>query len=71
MAQSIEIWRTYKYRLYRNDKRNALLHAQINIAGAIWNHALKLQKRYYRLTGKYIPPSRLSGKLSIPNRFKT
>jgi putative transposase len=30
------------------------LHRQINIAGTVWNHALALQKRYYRRTGKYI-----------------
>lgn len=51
----IEVRRTYKYRLYRCDKRDKHLHQQINIAGTVWNHALALQKRYYRLTGKYIP----------------
>jgi len=25
------------------------LHQQINIAGLIWNHAIALQRRYYRL----------------------
>jgi len=45
---------TYKYRLYRCDKRDKFLREQINIAGTIWNHALALQKRYYALTGKYI-----------------
>jgi putative transposase len=44
----------YQYRLYRCDKRDKHLHHQINVAGAIWNHALGLQKRYYRLTKKYI-----------------
>jgi putative transposase len=51
----IQLRRTYKYRLYRCDKRDQYLHQQINIAGAIWNHALALHKRYYRLTGRYIP----------------
>lgn len=50
----IEVRRMYKYRLYRCDKRDKHLRRQINIAGLIWNHALALQKRYYRLTGKYI-----------------
>ena len=54
-ATVTEVRRTYKYRLYRNDKRDKHLHAQITIAGTVWNHALALQKRYYRLTGKYIP----------------
>jgi len=55
MTNSIEVRRTYKYRLYRCDKRDRYLHQQINIAGTVWNHALALQKRHYRLTGKYIP----------------
>jgi putative transposase len=48
------IRKTYKYRLYRCDKRDKYLHDKINIAGIIWNHCLALQKRYYKLTGKYI-----------------
>jgi putative transposase len=51
----ITVRRTYKYRLYRCDKRDQHLHRQINTAGTVWNHALVLQKRYYRLSGKYIP----------------
>jgi len=51
----IALRRTYKYRLYRCDKRDKYLHRQINIAGTVFNHALALQKRYYRLTGNYIP----------------
>ena len=46
--------KTYKFRLYRNDKRDRHLHHQINIAGLIWNHALALQRRYYRVYGKRI-----------------
>jgi putative transposase len=53
-SKSITVHRMYQYRLYRCDKRDQFLHEQINIAGTIWNHALALQKRYYRLTGKYI-----------------
>lgn len=44
---------TYKYRLYSNDK-NKHLHQAIDISGLIWNHCVALQRRYYRLTGKYI-----------------
>jgi hypothetical protein len=47
MSHSIAVRKTYKYRLYRCDKRDQ--HQQINIAGTVWNHALALQKRYYRL----------------------
>jgi hypothetical protein len=49
----MKIRRTYKYWLYTS-KRDKHLHQQIDMAGIIWNHALALQKRYYRLTGKYI-----------------
>ncbi len=44
---------THKYRLYRNDK-NRYLNQTIDVAGIIWNHCVALQRRYYRLTGKYI-----------------
>jgi putative transposase len=54
MAHPSNVRKTYKYRLYRCDKRDQHLHRQISIAGTVWNHALALQKRYYRLTGKYI-----------------
>jgi putative transposase len=53
-SKSTAVRRTYQYRLYRCDKRDQFLHEQINVAGTIWNHALALQKRYYRLTGEYI-----------------
>jgi len=55
MPNLVEVRKTYKYRLYRNNKVDGLIHHQINVAGMIWNHALALQKRYYELTGKYIP----------------
>lgn len=60
----IEVRRTYQYRLYRCDKRDQRLHRQINIAGTVWNHALALQKRYYRLTGKYVPLDRLKAHIA-------
>jgi len=55
MEKTVEVRKTYKYRLYRNNKVDGSIHQQINVAGMIWNHALALQKRYYQLTGKYIP----------------
>ncbi|MCL4256481.1 MAG: helix-turn-helix domain-containing protein, partial [Anaerolineae bacterium] len=55
MPNLVEVRKTYKYRLYRNNKVDGSLHHQINVAGMIWNHALALQRRYYKLTGKYIP----------------
>ena len=44
---------TYKYKLYRS-KRTKYLDAMLSEACFVWNHALALQKRYYRLCGKYI-----------------
>jgi len=66
----IEINRTYKYRLYTH-KRNRHLHDAINVAGLIWNHCIALQRRYYRLTSKYISRNRLQTHLSNlrNNRF--
>jgi putative transposase len=55
MTEYSTVRRTYKYRLYHCKKRDGHLHQQINVAGLIWNHALALHKRYYRLTQKYIP----------------
>ena len=54
MSEKTQVRKTYKYRMYRNDKADKHLFDQINIAGIIWNHCLALQKRYYRLTKQYI-----------------
>ncbi len=67
----MEIRRTFKYRPYTS-KRDKHLHQQIDVAGIIWNHALAVQKRYYRLTGKYIGRFRLIthiGKMRRTTRF--
>ena len=45
--------KTLKFKVYRNEKNKAL-HQQIDIAGLIWNHCIALQRRYFKLTGKYI-----------------
>lgn len=42
---------TYKFKLYHNEK-NRILTSKIDIAGIIYNHAISLHKRYYRLYGK-------------------
>ncbi len=49
---------TYKYKLYRTDKTKHL-DRMLREACFVWNHALALQKRYYRLYGKYISDSRM------------
>jgi len=55
----MKIRKTFKYRFY-NNRRNKALAQQIDIAGIIWNHILALQRRYYRLTGKYISKYRMT-----------
>lgn len=44
---------SYKYKLY-NSKRNKSLSAMLREASFVWNHCLVLQKRYYRMFGKFI-----------------
>lgn len=46
------IVRTYKFKLYNSDK-NRYLSKQINVAASVWNHTVALQRRYYRMYGKY------------------
>lgn len=61
------IRRTYKYRLYES-KQNRHLDRAINVAGIIRNHVIALQRRYYKLTGKYIPLAQMQahiGKLRM------
>jgi putative transposase len=52
--------RTYKYRLYRCDKKDRKLRHKVFVASTIWNHFIALQRRYYRLTGKYISHYRMN-----------
>jgi putative transposase len=54
MTSVIEVRKTYKYRLYRSDKKDKRLRHKLFVASRIWNHFIALQRRYYRLTGKYI-----------------
>lgn len=44
---------SYKYKLYRT-KNTRHLDNMLSEACFAWNHALSLQKRYYRLYGKYV-----------------
>lgn len=72
MTDSITTHRMYKFRLYRCDKKDRRLRHQIFVASTIWNHMLALQRRYYRLTGKYATYSRMSSyvlKLRKTKRF--
>lgn len=42
-----------KFKLYSH-KRNRFLKRSINAAGVIYNHAIALHKRYYRMWGKHL-----------------
>ena len=44
---------SYRYKLYRN-KNTRHLNNMLSEACFVWNHALALQRRYYRLYDKYI-----------------
>ncbi len=55
MSESSTTYRMYKFRLYRNDRKDKALRDKIFVALLIWNHLIALQRRYYRLTGKYLP----------------
>lgn len=48
----------YKYKLYRTDKTKHL-NKMLREACFVWNHALALGKRYYRMFGKYIGANRM------------
>lgn len=49
---------SYKYKLYRTPKTKHL-DKLLREACFVWNHALALQKRYYRMFGKYIGANRM------------
>ena len=49
---------SYKYKLYRT-KNTKHLDNMLSEACFVWNHALSLQKRYYRTYGKYVSSARM------------
>src|SRR5262245_44066419 len=60
--------RTFMYKLYRS-KRNRKLHRMINIGGAIYNHAIALHRRYYRLYKKHLSLFRLQAHIAKLKRL--
>ena len=54
MGEVVEVYKQYKYRMYRCDKKDRALRHKIFVASTIWNHFVGLQRRYYNLSGKYI-----------------
>lgn len=51
MGETVVQQMIYQVAIHHRNKR---LHRVIDIVGMIWNHALALQHRYHRLTGRYI-----------------
>ena len=49
---------SYKYKLYRN-RRTRHLDAMLREACFVWNHALALQRRYYRMYGRFVNCKRM------------
>ena len=49
---------SYKYKLYKTQKSKHL-DKLLREACFVWNHALALEKRYYRMYGKYIGANRM------------
>ena len=49
---------SYKFNIYKS-KNTKYLDKMFGECSFIWNHALSLQKRYYRMFGKYIPLGKL------------
>src|SRR5438094_5802418 len=60
---NVRMRKTFMYKIY-TAKRNVRLHHQINVGGVIYNHCIALHKRYYRLYGKYLAPSRLKAHIA-------
>lgn len=59
MSEVVEVYKQYKYRMYRCDKKDRALRHKIFVASTIWNHFIALQRRYYTLSGKYISLNRM------------
>lgn len=72
MSDSIPVRKMYQYRLYRCDKHDRKLRHMIFVASTVWNHFIAVQRRYHRLTGKYLSLTRMNNhvlKLRKTQRF--
>jgi putative transposase len=55
--------KTLKFKLYKH-KRNRYLKRSINAAGVIYNHAIALHRRYYRMWSKHLNCAKLQAHLA-------
>lgn len=58
---------TYKYNIYKS-KNTKYIDSMLRECCFVWNHALSLQKQYYKLYGKYISYVKMSNHFT--KRFK-
>lgn len=59
--------KTLKFKLYSH-KRNRYLKQSINAAGVIYNHAIALHRRYYRMWGKHLNCAKLQAHIAKPRK---
>ena len=58
---------SYKYNIYYS-KKTKYFDKMLRECCFVWNHALALQRRYYKLFGKYIPVGKMHKGLSLRDR---
>lgn len=59
--------KTLKFKLYSH-KRNRYLKQSINAAGVIYNYAIALHCRYYRMWGKHLNCAKLQAHIAKPRK---
>src|SRR5262245_54637917 len=72
MSEIVTVRKTYQYALYRCDQKDRALRHKLFVASTVWNHFIALQRRCYRLTGKYISLTQMNNhilKLRKTQRF--
>ena len=65
-------YKTYKFKLYDNARRNAFLQERISAFAPVYNHMLALRLRYYRRYNKMLPKFKMMqhlAKLKRTQRF--
>ena len=63
-------YKTYKFKLYDNKRRNAFLHGRIEAFAPVYNHLLAVKRRYYSRSGKRLSKSRLQAHLAKLKKTK-
>lgn len=59
---------SYKYNIYHS-KKTKYLDKMFRECCFVWNHALALQRRYYRLFGKYIPVGKMQKQWGLAHQL--